>query len=59
MGFLTGLNCLRDGSILEHMKTMLLGQALDLNMVLWILAIVNMEQRFKDVSTVVISSYKK
>lgn len=59
MGFLMGSNSLPDGSISKHLKTMLLGQAVDLNMVIWILAIVNMEQCCKDVSSIVISYYKK
>ena len=44
MGFLTGTTHLSDNSISEYQRRMLLGQAMDLNCLTWILAIVVTDQ---------------
>lgn len=59
MRFLTGTTSLPDGSISKQQRIMLLGQAMDLNMLTWILAIVNMEQcRVEALSATVVSYYE-
>ena len=52
MGFLTGTTNLPDQSISEHQRRMLLGQAMDLNCLTWLLAIATVEhQRMSAMST--------
>ena len=48
MGFLTGTTHLPDQSISEHQRCMLLGQAMDLNCLTWLIAIAMVEQQRMD-----------
>ena len=48
MGFLTGTTHLPDQSISEHQRRMLLGQAMDLNCLTWLIAIAMVEQQCMD-----------
>ena len=57
MGFLTGTTSLADQSISESQRRMLLGQAMDLNCLTWMLAIATVEQQRMAAMASIVPSY--